>query len=531
MGCKVFEFLFWVSSILCLALFARGFTPADNFLVDCGSPTNTTVGDRVFMADNLASKLLSAPENVLGSTSKSVISSDDSPLYQTARIFTGVSKYTFSTSRRGRHWIRLYFYPFVHASYNMSMAKFDVSTENHVLLSSFSVQSLLVKEFSVNVTTNTLAITFSPSENSFAFINALEVVSVPDQLIPDTAGSVQSSLGFQGLTWQALETVARVNMGGSTVSFQNDTLWRTWVPDQRFLVGKNLALSVSNIRAVKYVAGGSTEDIAPNSVYGTCTRMNSVNDSSSNFNVTWEFDVDPGFQYLVRFHFCDIVSDALNQLYFNVFIDSSMVVRDLDLSTYLDNVLAGAYYMDYVTESSTSNKLRVSIGPSNLHGTYPDAILNGLEIMKMNNSDGNLSGLGIVDSSSSGSKKKVGVIVGISVGVASGVLLAGVLFMLCRKRRQFARQRLSKTWVPFSINGGTSHTMGSKYSKGTTEAVAQGDPEDNSTNMIGELSPQINNFSQLDSNGSAQFEVPSVDDLSGVSMSKVFSQLVKSEGR
>ncbi|KAK8683546.1 hypothetical protein V6N13_039605 [Hibiscus sabdariffa] len=541
MGCKVFESLFWVSSILCLALFARGFTPADNFLIDCGSPSNTTVGDRVFMADNLASKLLSAPENVLGNTSKSVTSSDDSPLYQTARIFTGVSKYTFSISRPGRHWIRLYFYPFAYASYNMSMAKFDVFTDNHGLLSSFSVQSLLVKEFSVNVTANSLAITFSPSGNSFAFINALEVVSVPDQLIPDTAGSVQSSVSFQGLTRQALETVARVNMGGPTVSFENDTLWRTWVPDQRFLVEKNLALSVSNIGAVKYVAGGSTEDIAPNSVYGTCTRMNSVNDSSSNFNVTWEFDVDPGFQYLVRFHFCDIVSEALNQLYFDVFIDSSMVVQDLDLSTYMVNVLAAAYYMDYVTQSATSNKLRVSIGPTNIQGTYPDAILNGLEIMKMNNSDGSLSGLGTIDSSSSSSKKNVGAIVGVSVGVASGVLLAGVLFMLCRKRRRLARQRLSKTWVPFSINGGTSHTMGSKYSKGTTvsidsnmsyhEAVVQGDPDENSTNMIGELLPQINNFSQLDSNGSPQFQVSSVDDLSGVSMSKVFSQLVKSEGR
>ncbi|KAE8664981.1 Receptor-like protein kinase HERK 1 [Hibiscus syriacus] len=296
MGCKVFEFLFWVSWILCLTLFSNGFTPADNYLIDCGSPSNTTVGDRFFLADNLASKLLSAPENVLGNTSKSVTSSDDSPLYQTARIFTGVSKYTFSISRSGRHWIRLYFYPFVHASYNTSTVKFDVSTENHVLLSSFSVQSLLVKELSVNVTTNSLAITFSPSHNSFAFINTLEVVLVPDQLIQDTAGSVQSLMGFQGLTLQALETVARVNMGGSTISYQNDTLWRTWVPDQRFLVGKNLALSVSNIRFVKYVEDGSTEYIAPNSVYGTCTRMNSVNDSSSNFNVTWEFDMDPGFQ-------------------------------------------------------------------------------------------------------------------------------------------------------------------------------------------------------------------------------------------
>ncbi|KAH1115307.1 hypothetical protein J1N35_008685 [Gossypium stocksii] len=468
MGCKVFGFLFWVSSILCLPLFARGFTPADNYLIDCGSLTNTTLGDRVFMADNLASKLLSASGNIVGNTSKAVTSSDDSPLYQTVRIFTGVSKYTFPISQRGRHWIRLYFYPFVHASYNMSMAKFDVSTENHVLLSSFSVQSLVVKEFSVNVTTNSLAITFSPSENSFAFINALEVVSVPDQLIPDSAGLVESSTGFQGLTWQAFETVARVNMGGPTVSSENDTLSRTWVPDQPFLLGKNLATSVSKIKAVKYVDGGSTREIAPNTIYGTCTRMNSMNDSNSNFNVTWEFNVDPGFQYLVRFHFCDIVSEALNLLYFNVFIDSSIVERDFDLSTYLVNILAAAYYKDYVTRPATSSKIRVSIGPSNIHGTYPDAILNGLEIMKMNNSDGSLSGLGTVNTSSSSSKKRVGAIVGVTVGVACGVLLAGVLFMYCRKRRQLSRQRLSKTWIPFSINGGTSHTMGSKYSKGTT---------------------------------------------------------------
>lgn len=86
MACEVLELLFWVSSVLCLVCSARGFRPADNYLIDCGSPTNTTVGDRVFMADNLASKLLSAPENVIGNTSKAATSSGDSPLYQTARI-------------------------------------------------------------------------------------------------------------------------------------------------------------------------------------------------------------------------------------------------------------------------------------------------------------------------------------------------------------------------------------------------------------------------------------------------------------
>ncbi|CAH1418463.1 unnamed protein product [Lactuca virosa] len=66
------------------------------------------------------------------------------------------------------------------------------------------------------------------------------------------------------------------------------------------------------------------------------------------------------------------------------------------------------------------------------------------------------------------------------------------------------------------------------------EAVLQNDPDENSTNVIGELSPVIHDFnrgSDGDGDGAAQFEMSSGDDISGVSMSKVFSQLVKSEGR
>ncbi|KAG7947057.1 hypothetical protein I3843_14G074900 [Carya illinoinensis] len=261
-------------------------------------------------------------------------------------------------------------------------------------------------------------------------------------------------------------------MGGPKVIFDNDTLWRTWIPDQSFLVQENLAKNLSKIGAVKYVTGGATQDIAPNTVYGTATVMNSLDDPSSNFNVSWEFNVDPGFQYLVRFHFCDILSKALNELYFNVYIDSWIVVKDLDLSTYLVNTLAAAYYMDFVTVSAVSNKLRVSIGPSTLDGTYPNAILNGLEIMKMNNSMGSLSAAdSVIISSDSSSKKNVGIIVGISIGAFIAVILGVVFFMLHRKRRRLARQRESKTWTPFSINEGNSQSMGSKYSNGTTASA------------------------------------------------------------
>jgi hypothetical protein len=60
------------------------------------------------------------------------------------------------------------------------------------------------------------------------------------------------------------------------------------------------------------------------------------------------------------------------------------------------------------------------------------------------------------------------------------------------------------------------------------EAVVQGDLEENSTNMIGELSQEVNHFYQ-DANVSSS--ASSVDDLSGVSKRRVLSQLVKSEGR
>uniref|UniRef100_A0A2N9EYW7 Protein kinase domain-containing protein n=1 Tax=Fagus sylvatica TaxID=28930 RepID=A0A2N9EYW7_FAGSY len=377
---------------------------------------------------------------------------------------------TFSIGQSGRHWIRLYFYPFVYNSYNMSLANFAVSTQDHVLLSNFSVKSsAVVKEYSLNVTSNVLVITFTPSNNSFAFLNAIEVVSVPSGLITDDANTVSPPGNFKGLLPTALETVWRVNMGGQTVTPDNDTLWRTWIPDKSFLVQPNAATNVSNVAAVKYVSGGATQDTAPRTVYGTATRMNSVFDPGTIFNVSWEFNVDPGFQYLVRFHFCDIVSTSLNELYFNVFIDPWIVVKDLDLSTYLVNQLAVAYYMDYVLVTTASNKLRVSVGPSTVNGNFPDAILNGLEIMKMNSSEGSLSAAdSVIISSDSSSKKNLGVIVGVSIGAFIAVVLAGILFMLCRKRRRLIRQKQSKTWIPLSINGTISQSMGSKYSNGTT---------------------------------------------------------------
>ncbi|KAK4785513.1 hypothetical protein SAY86_002202 [Trapa natans] len=460
-----------VISVFFLQCSCKGYNAPDSYLLDCGSSTNTTFGDRVFLADNSeASKFLSTPQDVLASSSSN--SNGSSPFYKTARIFTGTTKYTFPITQKGRHWIRLYFSPFVYNSYNMSSAKFTVSTESFVLLNSFTTTSSVTKEYSVNVTSDSLTVTFSPSSNSFAFLNAIEVVSVPDELIQDDAALLPSG-NYQGLLAQALETVHRVNMGGPAISSLNDSLWRSWVNDWNFLINKGLAKNVTNIGAVNYVPGGASQNIAPNIVYGTLTEMNSADNPSSNFNVSWLFDVDLGFRYLVRFHFCDIVSNSLNQLYFNVYIGTSIIVDSLDLSTRTFNTLAAPYYLDLVTDLADNTTLRVSIGPNTENGAYPNAILNGLEIMKMNNTMRSLSGDSSSVLSGSNSNSHVGVIVGSSIGVFLAMVFIVALFICCQKRRRrLARQGLTKTWIPISINGGTSLTMGSKFSNGTTATIA-----------------------------------------------------------
>ncbi|KAM7496623.1 hypothetical protein LguiA_021037 [Lonicera macranthoides] len=61
-----------------------------------------------------------------------------------------------------------------------------------------------MKEFPVYLSSSTLVITFIPSNNSFAFLNALEVVSVPKSFITDNTSTVSTQLRkFEGLSMQA----------------------------------------------------------------------------------------------------------------------------------------------------------------------------------------------------------------------------------------------------------------------------------------------------------------------------------------
>ncbi|KAI5416655.1 hypothetical protein KIW84_041619 [Lathyrus oleraceus] len=144
------------------------------------------------------------------------------PLYETARVFTEDTTYTFYISQMGRLWIRLYFFPLPNPTYNLSSSVFSVHTDHFVLLHEFSQSnndSLVFKEYLVNVSDHRFSLKFKPKKNSFAFINAIEIVSAPDILVWDSAIQVTPPLGkFDGLMNSALQVSYRINVGGPMIT-------------------------------------------------------------------------------------------------------------------------------------------------------------------------------------------------------------------------------------------------------------------------------------------------------------------------
>ncbi|KAG0473707.1 hypothetical protein HPP92_015564 [Vanilla planifolia] len=367
-------------------------------------------------------------------------------------------------------------FPFVYQSYDLTSANFSVSTQQFILLSNFQATNSSVaefKEYSMNINTDTLILTFTPMGKSLlAFINAIEVVSVPDDLISDSAQSLNPIGTYNGLKEQVIETIHRINMGGLPVLSAQDTLWRSWQSDQNFLINKNAAKFYSFTGTINYVQGGATKDTAPELVYSTATELIASNTSLSLYNVTWEFDVDTSFPLMIRLHFCDIVSKVLNQLYFNLYINGLIGIEDLDLSALTTNTLAAAYYVDFfLRPSNGSVKVHVSIGPSTLANVQPDGILNGLEMLKMNTSMSSFDGqVSIV--SKNESKRKLALLLGSLLGAFFVVVIAVFLFWVLSKRRKLLRNYQSKTWLHLSNFKDGIHSPVSKCSNGTTHQNA-----------------------------------------------------------
>ena len=229
---------------------------------------------------------------------------------------------------------------------------------------------------------------FLPKESSFAFINAIEVFPAVDSFIPAVAPQISPAgrniSDYKGVIFRTLQTIYRINVGGPTITPDNDTLWRNWVPDDGYINNPETAISkppfISKPNYNANIAEMISENTAPNLVYQTAKELNSGGQSSLP-NITWSFDVERSARHLVRFHFCDFISKSINTLKFTLYIYSkfSKLINSFD---YSHNELAIPFYVDFVVDSEDSGRIDISIGVYN-DTDDKTAFLNGVEIMKI----------------------------------------------------------------------------------------------------------------------------------------------------
>ena len=466
------------------------YSPTDYFLLDCGSSSNTTTSfdGRTWGGDSASKFSSSNAQNVsFESTADRQQASVEQVPYMTARIFNSQFTYTFPVSA-GPKFVRLYFYPAVYSGIHESDFFFNVTSGVYTLLSNFSASltvaamepqvASIVKEFIIHVWENqTLNITFSPSPSFYAFVNGIEVCSMPNNLyISDSEQIplVATNYLFYIDNYTALETVYRLNVGGASFGGERDTgMFRTWQQDSSYIFGTANGVDLQgNDTDIRYTPA-TPAHTAPTAVYSSARSMGPVANINLNYNLTWIFPVDSGFYYLVRLHFCEIGGDItrINERVFDIFLNNQTAQEQADVIAWSQD--AGIpVYKDYVVhmiqdESLGKQDLWLALHPYTASRSwFADAILNGLEIFKLNQSYGSLAGpnpepvpipLPLLQAQNSKSKGLPAfIIIGAALLFGIFALLSLVYFFILRKRERLGCWESGKAKMMSMRRGGFS---------------------------------------------------------------------------
>ncbi|CAH2079809.1 unnamed protein product [Thlaspi arvense] len=475
------------------------YTPTDVFFFNCGATSDNIDDDgRNWTAENR--KLLSA--NSVNASFFSEASFQDSGVpqvpYMTARIFRSDFTYSFKVSP-GWKFVRLHFYPtrYKFGGFDAANSFFSVTVNSFTLLNNFSADltvrasipesKSLIKEFIVPVNNRTLNLTFKPSPNSSAFVNGIEIVSMPDRLyskggFDDRITYVGASTDFVIDNTTAFETVYRLNVAGQDVG---DTgMFRRWVSDDEFILSEASGLKpvLPPDVTINYTAK-TPAYVAPEDVYKTYRTMGNVEHPvlNLNFNLTWLLSVDAGFTYLVRLHFCETLFEVTEpgQRIFSIFLRNQMAKLETDV-IFLSGGSRIPVYLDFSvyvgSENGPSHDLLLELHPyEHVKPKYLDAILNGLEVLKLNNSEGNLAGPNPNPPPPSptpkrdipkGKVKSHVLVISLAV-VGSAIVIAMfvvVVFLMKRKKKnkkEFSIHNTSKpkdSWTHLPFVTGSSHT-------------------------------------------------------------------------
>ncbi|MCH93709.1 receptor-like protein kinase feronia-like, partial [Trifolium medium] len=223
---------------------------------------------------------------------------------------------------------------------------------------------------------------------------------------------------------KALEMVYRVNVGQNQVPPNEDTgMFRNWENDFPRYWEKQYPQSVSSdyTHHLNYKNNAIPNYTAPEVVYLTARfyglgntglgnrnnpmiaphKPSTYNGSTTygmhvteDYNVTWNFEVDSAFTYMVRLHFCefDELIKKEGDRVFQIFIANTLAEEAADVFSWAGARLVPVH-KDYVVTmyspegSSQIERVNLSIKLQRLPakgGTrYSDVLLNGIEILKI----------------------------------------------------------------------------------------------------------------------------------------------------
>ncbi|KAK7344169.1 hypothetical protein VNO77_13499 [Canavalia gladiata] len=424
--------------------------------------------------------------------------------YMTSRIITSEATYKFPIESNKRYWLRLHFYPSIYGSYNPSNSYFSVTANGVTLLSNFSAsitcqalsQAYIDREYSLSpLNSDTLNLTFKPSDNhhgAFAFVNGIQLIQMPNLF--DSASLVGYSDQTMDTDTLHLQTMFRLNVGGQYISPVHDSNQsRMWYDDTPYLFGAATGVPNQAAKDVKINYLTMPRYIAPPDVYSTSRSMGSNKDVNMGFNLTWVFQVDPNSMYLTRLHFCDYYYSKVNEIVFNIFINNQTAQPEVDVIGLAGGKGVPTYrdYVIYVQDGPGDDKLWLALHPSSAtKPEYYDALLNGVEIFKLNDTDLSApnpqpSEMLMQHEEKERSFENHGhertFVIGGAAGGAAGFALVAAIFVVLqhqKKRKGLGTQTNTSSWLPVYGHWQTTGTKlsgsGKSVGSGHISAMAQG---------------------------------------------------------
>ncbi|KAI3500386.1 hypothetical protein L1887_36207 [Cichorium endivia] len=414
-----------------LSLVCSQYVLPERYFINCGSNSDIDFTGRKFVGDVNPSTFSISGGHVAAENNNPATGTP--PIYITARVFTKKSGYELEADENDTFvMVRLHFSPFSSNEFQFSNSKLDVSASGFSLLSGFSIgNTTVIRDFIIPIGSNRrFTLEFTPSGgSSSAFVNAIEAFTTPSNLIRRASSfprfsptGTMSDLENLASAY-AFNPIHRVNVGGQTVGVDRDTLRRTWTTDDTFIFNKEPARNVTADGRINYQNGGASSYDAPDDVYRTAQQLN-----NSLVNITWNFDVNKNTMYLLRAHFCDIISKAL--------VNPSDAFRFFLYSHHIESIQPGnkmqalqaPFFIDLVVDSADSGFINISIGA--IRGNNQPVFLNGVEIMELLKNSG-------ADDQQDGKKGK-------SVFIVVGSVSAGVGFLLVLLAGYFIGSRCGK---------------------------------------------------------------------------------------